>query len=203
MMAVNSLSFDAIVDALQSAGAISDPAEMHGSLCGLACVMGTNAQSLWMAEILGSSGRPVAADEDGGAAVSGSEATAGPLSALATASATTLEAGDMSFQPLLPGDDESLEQRTEALAAWCQGFNHGLALGIRIADADEALKRETVAEIVQDFAELARLGYVEDEIEGEGEVAWAELVEYVRVSVQLVFEELAGVRQRIAPAVHH
>jgi uncharacterized protein YgfB (UPF0149 family) len=125
------------------------------------------------------------------------------LNALAVASATTLEAGDMSFQPLLPGDDESLEQRTVALAAWCQGFNYGLALAVRIGDADQVLKHETVAEIVRDFAELAQLGHVEDEIEGEGEVAWAELVEYVRVSVQLLYEELAGVRQRTAPAVHH
>jgi uncharacterized protein YgfB (UPF0149 family) len=203
MMASNSLSFDAIVDALQGAGAVSDPAEMHGTLCGLACILGANAQSLWMADILTNGSGSAVADEDSAAVVPAQERTAALLSALATASGTALEAGDMSFQPLLPGDDESLEQRTVALAAWCQGFNHGLALAVRIADADEALKHETVAEIVRDFAELAQLGYVEDEIEGEGEVAWAELVEYVRVSVQLVFEELAGVRQRIAPAVHH
>ena len=49
MMASNSLSFDAIVDALQGAGAVSDPAEMHGTLCGLACILGANAQSLWLA----------------------------------------------------------------------------------------------------------------------------------------------------------
>ncbi len=202
MMASSSLSFDAIVDALQNAGAISDPAEMHGSLCGLACVLGANAQSLWMADILTNGGDPVA-DEDSTAAVSGTEKATALLGALATASATTLEAGDMSFQPLLPGDDESLEQRTTALAAWCQGFNHGLVLAVRIGDADEALKRENVAEIVRDFAELAQLDYVEDEIEGEGEVPRAELVEYVRVSVQLLFEELADVRQRIGPAVHH
>ena len=60
MMASSSLSFDAIVDALQNAGAISDPAEMHGSLCGLACVLGANAQSLWMADILTNGGDPVA-----------------------------------------------------------------------------------------------------------------------------------------------
>jgi uncharacterized protein YgfB (UPF0149 family) len=192
-----------MVDALQIAGAISDPAEMHGSLCGLACVLGANAQPLWLADILGNGDAPSPADEDGAGAEPGRGNLAELLGALATASAATLEAGDMSFQPLLPADDALLEQRTVALAAWCQGFNHGLALAVRIGDADEALQRDTVAEIVGDFAELAQLGYVEDEIEGEGEVAWAELVEYVRVSVQLVFEELAGVRQRIAPAVHH
>jgi uncharacterized protein YgfB (UPF0149 family) len=109
----------------------------------------------------------------------------------------------MSFQPLLPAEEASLEQRTEALAAWCQGFNYGLALAVRIADADAALKGEPVAEIVHDFAELAQLGYAEDEIEGEGEVAWAELLEYVRVSVQLVFEELAAFRQQTGLAVRH
>ncbi len=203
MTASNSLSFDAIDDALRRVGAITEPAEAHGSLCGLACVLGIDAQSQWMADTL-ATGDGTAFPADGSAADSpGTADVAALLGALATASSAALEAGDMSFQPLLPEDDESLEQRTAALAAWCQGFNYGLALAVRIGDADEALQRQTIAEIVRDFAELAQLGYTEDEIEGEGEVAYAELVEYVRVSAQLVFEELAGIRQRIAAAVRH
>lgn len=194
MTVSNSLSFDAIDGALRRAGAITEPAEAHGSLCGLACVLGIDAQSPWIADTLASG--------DEGAFPADGE-VADMLGALAAASSAALEAGDMSFHPLLPEDDESLEQRTAALAAWCQGFNYGLALAVRIGDADEAVKRDTIAEIVRDFAELAQLGYREDEIEGEGEVAYAELVEYVRVSAQLVFEELAGVRQRIAAAVRH
>ncbi|MEZ5562435.1 MAG: UPF0149 family protein [Gammaproteobacteria bacterium] len=202
MTASNSLSFDAVVDALQSVGAITEAAEAHGSLCGLACVLGAGAKSPWLADILAAGADAAGPDDDSITAASGNQAAA-LLGALATASSAALEAGDMAFQPLLPADDESLEQRTEALAAWCQGFNHGLALAVRIGDADEAASHDTVAEIVRDFAELALLGYTEDEIAGEGEVAWAELVEYVRVSVQLVFEEMAGVRQRLASAVRH
>jgi uncharacterized protein YgfB (UPF0149 family) len=202
MTASRALSVDAIDDALQRVGAVTAPSEAHGSLCGLVCVLGASAQSSWIAETLATGAQSLLPDAEA-AALPGSGEVAGLLAALASASTTALEAADMSFQPLLPADDASLEQRTEALAAWCQGFNYGLALAVRIGDADAALKGEPVAEIVRDFAELAQLGHVEDEIEGEGEVAWAELLEYVRVSVQLVYEELAPVRQRIDSAVRH
>ena len=202
MTASSALSFDAMDDALQRVGAVTAPSEAHGSLCGLICLLGAGAQASWIADTL-ANGAPASPTDAEAAALSGGGEVAGLLAALASASATALEAGDMSFQPLLPADDASLEQRTEALAAWCQGFNYGLALAVRIGDADAALKGEPVVEIVRDFAELAQLGHVEDEIEGEGEVAWAELLEYVRVSVQLVFEELATVRQQIDSAVRH
>lgn len=203
MTASNSLSFDVIEDALRRVGAITEPAEAHGSLCGLACVLGADAQSSWLADTLATAEEADLPDEAAVAGPPGVEEAAELLSVLAATSTKALEAGDMSFQPLLPADDESLEQRTIALAAWCQGFNYGLALAMRIGDADKAVQHDAIAEIVRDFAELAQLGYTEDEIEGEGEVAWAELVEYVRVSVQLVFEEMAGVRQRISAAVRH
>jgi len=202
MTASSALSFDAVDDALQRVGSVTQPSEAHGSLCGLLCVLGASAQSPWMADTLATGAQPSPGDADAEALPGGGEA-AGVLAALAASSATALDVGDMSFQPLLPADDASLERRTEALAAWCQGFNYGLALAVRIGDADAVLKTDPVAEIVRDFAELAQLGYQEDEIEGEGEVAWAELLEYVRVSVQLVFEELAEVRQKIHSAVRH
>ena len=63
MTASNSLSFDAIDDALRRAGAITDPAEAHGSLCGLACVLGADAQSPWMADTLATGDAALRADE--------------------------------------------------------------------------------------------------------------------------------------------
>jgi uncharacterized protein YgfB (UPF0149 family) len=48
-----------------------------------------------------------------------------------------------------------------------------------------------VREILADFKEIAR-AVGDDAAAGEDdEAAWAELVEFVRVSVQLVFDELA------------
>ncbi len=203
MTASNSLSFDVIDDALRRAGAVTEPAEAHGSLCGLACVLGADAQSSWLADTLTAAEEPDLPAEEIGEGSAGIQEAAALLGGLAAASTKALEAGDMSFQPLLPADDEPLEERTAALAAWCQGFNYGLALAVRFGDADEAVRHEAIAEIVRDFAEMSQLGYQEDEGDRDAEADWAELVEYVRVSVQLVFEEMAGVRQRVATAVRH
>ena len=203
MTASNPMSFDVIDDALRRAGAVTEPAEAHGSLCGLACVLGADAQASWLADTLATVEEPALPDEDNGEGPAGIDEAAALLGVLAAASTKALETGDMSFQPLLPSDDESLEQRTAALAAWCQGFNYGLALAAHFGDADEVVRHEAIAEIVRDFAELAQLGYKEDEGEGDVEADWAELIEYVRVSVQLVFEEMAGVRQRIVTTVRH
>ena len=203
MTASNSLSFDVIDDALRRAGAVTEPAEAHGSLCGLACVLGADAQSSWLADTLTTAEEPDLPAEEIGEGSAGIQEAAALLGGLAAASTRALEAGDMSFQPLLPADDEPLEERTAALAAWCQGFNYGLALAVRFGDADEAVRHEAMAEIVRDFAEMSQLGYQEDEGDRDAEADWAELVEYVRVSVQLVFEEMAGVRQRVATAVRH
>ena len=203
MTASNSLSFDVIDDALRRAGAVTEPAEAHGSLCGLACVLGADAQSSWLADTLTAAEEPDLPAEEIGEGSAGIQEAAALLGGLAAASTKALEAGDMSFQPLLPADDEPLEERTAALAAWCQGFNYGLALAVRFGDADEAVRHDAIAEIVRDFAEMSQLGYQEDEGDRDAEADWAELVEYVRVSVQLVFEEMAGVRQRVATAVRH
>ena len=123
MTASNSMSFDAIDDALRRAGAVTEPAEAHGSLCGLACVLGADAQSSWLADTLATAEDPALPDEDIGERSAGIDEAAALLGGLAAASTRALETGDMSFQPLLPADDESLEERTAALAAWCQGFN--------------------------------------------------------------------------------
>ncbi len=64
-----------------------------------------------------------------------------------------------------------------------------------IADDDEEEAEElpeTVAEILQDFAELSKAGHTEDVFDESDEASYMEVLEYLRVSVQLVFEEMAG-----------
>ena len=125
------------------------------------------------------------------------------LKALANRTRGALEDVQMSFQPLLPDDAEALMQRVDALAQWCQGFNHGLFVAARTSAAEDEIRSGNTAEIVSDFAEMAQVAVGPDEADAEGEAAYAELVEYVRVSVQLVYEELAAVRQREQAASRH
>jgi uncharacterized protein YgfB (UPF0149 family) len=51
-------------------------------------------------------------------------------------------------------------------------------------------------EILRDFGEISRAGLTEEEAEGRdaADFALAEVHEYVRISVQLVYEQLASLR---------
>lgn len=187
--------FDQVAAALKAAGSPTHAAEIHGSLCGLACLLGPASAAPWIAEVM----------EDAGPASPGAgiEAPLAELEALARATGASLEEGDMSFRPLLPDDAVVLTERADSLAHWCQGFAHGLVVGGELGDAREALGEGLMGEIIGDITELARVAFTGDETEAEGEAAYAELVEYLRVSVQLVFEEMLPVRERAASRGTH
>ncbi|MDP2325647.1 MAG: UPF0149 family protein [Gammaproteobacteria bacterium] len=186
-------AFDTIDGALRRAEASTDAAEAHGSLCGLVCGLGTGALSTWMADTL--------PDAEVNETVKGQVGAL--LTTLAASSCAALEAGEMSFQPLLPDDGQPLVERVDGLAQWCQGFNHGLFVAARIGDADAELNSGNTAEIVRDFGDMAQVAVGDEPPDADGEAAYAELVEYVRVSVQLVYEELTTVRQRVLSAGRH
>jgi uncharacterized protein len=186
-------SFEAVEEGLRRAEAPTDAAEAHGSLCGLLCALGPGGQSTWLAETLAE----VPANE------SVARQATQLLTALAASTRAALDGDAMAFQPLLPDDGEPLVERVDCLAQWCQGFNHGLFVGGRIGDAEAELGSGNTAEIIRDFSEMAQVSVGDEEADAEGETAYAEIVEYVRVSVQLVYEELAGIRQRVESAGRH
>jgi uncharacterized protein len=103
---------------------------------------------------------------------------------------------EMTFEPLLPGEERPLAERVQALAEWCQGFLSGLGQGGIDPQAMEGADAESIAEIFTDFAEISRaaLDVEEPADPNEPDFALAEVKEYVRVSVQIVFEELAAFR---------
>lgn len=176
---------------LRAVGADAEAAEAHGEFCGRACLGGATAIREWQKALL-----PEADASD----VLAQECS-GSLELLAADTLLKLEAGDLGFQLLLPDDDEPLQARTAALADWCHGFMQGLVVAGaadqgRAADMlDEALPDE----ILDDFSEITKAGAASDAGE-EGEQAYAELVEYVRVSAQLIYDELAALRGGSASA---
>jgi uncharacterized protein len=162
---------------------LADAAEAHGTLAGCLCATSGYRFEDWLKEIL----------PEGRAAP---EAQAS-LQQLYAATTDALLQPDMEFELLLPADMQPIDVRTAALAQWCQGFLYGLGAGA-IADASQ-LPGDT-GEIVRDFVEITRAGVDAEQGEEANENAYAELVEFVRVGVQLLFEELAGARRPPAPA---
>jgi uncharacterized protein YgfB (UPF0149 family) len=172
---------------LRQERSLADPAEAHGTLAGCLCATAGYRLEDWLREIL----------PEGRAAPQASAA----LGELFGATAAALIQPDMEFELLLPGDEQPIEVRTAALAQWCQGFLYGLGAG-GITDATDL--PGDAGEVVRDFAEISRAGVDATQEEESNEAAYAELVEFVRVGVQLLFEELAALRRPVpAPAPLH
>jgi uncharacterized protein len=175
--------YDHIQQLLVQERSLAGASEAHGTLAGSLCAAQGYRLEDWLREIL----------PEGRAA----PATTAALEEIFTATAGALLQPDMEFELLLPDDEQAIEVRTAALAQWCQGFLYGLGAGA-IPDASE-LPGE-VGEVVRDFIEISRAGVDASQGEESNEAAYAELVEFVRVGVQLLFEELAALRPPATPA---
>ncbi|MDR2214507.1 MAG: UPF0149 family protein [Nevskiaceae bacterium] len=176
-MSDDSLTFDDLQRVLVQLHALTDAAEAHGTLVGALC---TSECSLadWLGQIL----------PDGRA-----EATAAMhLRAIFESTCGSLGEHMLSFAPLLPPDDASISDRTAALGEWCQGFLYGLGSGAR---PEASALQGDAAEVVRDFTHITQVDVDPDEDEEQNEQAYAELVEFVRVGVQLVYEQLTPLRE--------
>ena len=179
------IRFKDFEDVLAAAGSLADAAEAHGSLCGALCSMAPYKMQDWVNEIL----------PDG---ASLSDESAAMIERVFAATAASFGEQGMEFQPLLPDDEQPLNGRANALALWCTGFLYGLGTG-QISDL-EALNGD-VGEIVRDFTEISRASGEAAEADESNEQAYAELVEFIRVAAQVVFEELLPLRQQAYPTV--
>jgi uncharacterized protein YgfB (UPF0149 family) len=190
--AVPPLDYDRLRDSLAGAGAVVALAEMHGGICGALCAGGAPAARRWLEHCF----------DDQELTASTAVLTA-DLEEVLDASEQTLADPDLKFEPLLPDDDAPLAEQVQALALWCQGFLSGVGTTAPSA-AQQSDEGGSLAEILRDFAEISRAGLSEEEAAGraQADFALAEIHEYVRVSVQIVFEELTVGRAGAARDVH-
>jgi len=168
-------------EVLAQYGAVQEPAESHGLLSALLCGS-KDATPVWLEELL-------TEQQDGDLLVQESRQM---LESFAAIVKVQLQGADFSYELLLPADDVALKDRVLALAQWCQGFYLGLGIiGINKLE----LLPEDSREIVQDMTEIARIENYDEQVDQqadeEDEGAYAELVEYLRVGVLLIFEELS------------
>ncbi|ALS99513.1 UPF0149 family protein [Lacimicrobium alkaliphilum] len=104
-----------------------------------------------------------------------------------------LMASDFTLTLCLPDDAAPINDRGMALVKWVQGF----LLGFGLHQNDLTGCSEDVKEALEDFAEISRMD--EKMSEGEdSEQALFEVMEYVRVSAMLCFNEQGRVASRAA-----
>ncbi len=172
--------YESLERCLNESGVVTPLAELHGGLCGTICVGGMAAAQRWLEECL----EDWELDEG--------DAVGTALRDLELTAWRSLSSGEMSFEPLLPDEDQPLDSQIRALALWCHGFLTGLGFG-GLKSAPTGEHADAVNEITKDFAEISRAALADDEDEdADAGFALAELKEYVRVGAQLVFEEYGG-----------
>ncbi len=161
--------FDVVQSELVALAVGMDADDLHGSLCGFLAAGGASDSTSWPE---GLALDAIAADR---------LRADQPLGELFAASVAQLNDDELGFQLLLP-DDAALDNRAEALLAWCRGFIGGFGLaGGRTAsdDAQEAL------------ADLGRIAATVLSFEDAEQDAQSleELVEFVRIAVLLLNSE--------------
>ena len=164
--------------ALARARAELGAAECHGLLCGMLCGVDEQAPQRWLEEVLGPGQRLAKARDE----------CRDELLRVLTDTVRTLCSGQCNFVPLLPDEDAGLGVRSEALADWCSGFLYGIGSA---GDDIQARLSKDALEVLSDFSEVTRLRTDAEESESS-EADYSEIVEYMRVGVMLIFEELRG-----------
>lgn len=168
---------------LVASHALTDPAEAHGTLAGALCSLMAYRLEDWLSEIL----------PEGSGASSGADPA---LQTLYDSTVAALSGDAMEFDLLIPSDDRPIEERARALTLWCAGFLYGLGTS---GTADPQRLPGDLGEIVRDLSEITRADVDASDTPEANESALAELVEFVRVGVQVVFDELEPLRSQGTP----
>jgi yecA family protein len=182
------IDHDEVDSALRRCGASWDAAQTHGLLAGTLAIAGPESGFRWLSQVLEGT-------DPGDGLRDACERVLGDMFAHTY---RQLAERQSEFEPLLPDDDIDTGVRTTALAHWCEGFLHGLVADEHAAAVREKLSAEPMADIIRDLLQITRASADVDSDDEANEVAYAELVEYLRVAAQLAYEELAEFRHRAA-----
>lgn len=170
-------SYLALTQQLRLLGLTQGPAEIHGTVYGVLCAR----PDLQTDDDLLS-----ALQQDADADEIDVDAARKLLEALQRQAHEVLVGEGFEIKLLLPPDDSEFDSRVQALAEWCRGFLFGLvAAGIK----DITRLPGDAGEAIQDLLSISETGTKSDDDESR-ERSLFELTEYVRVAVQLVYEEL-------------
>ncbi|BBG59599.1 Uncharacterized protein conserved in bacteria [Providencia rustigianii] len=163
-------NYDSLDKLLQQHSIALTAAEIHGLITGLIC--GGSRENGWQTLV-----HDLAND-----GLAFPQTVAQPLRELFDSTFEALDDSEFAFNMLFPHEDASVFDHADALAGW---VNHFL-LGIGVSHS-KLMEQKEIAEVITDLRNIGMLGYDEEEDQEELEQALEEVVEYVRVAVQLCY----------------
>ncbi len=151
-------------------------AEIHGVACGLLAVNINADDELWLGQIF----------QERDAQNASQQGTSRELKFYIQQIRTQMQDSNLEFSLLLPDDDAALAVRVEAMQEWTQGFLLGVSLaGLK----DFSTLPKDSKELMDDFIDISSAGQFDTQDE-ESEEAYWHIVEYLRLGVLLISEEL-------------
>ncbi|MDN7125105.1 UPF0149 family protein [Pseudidiomarina sp. 1APP75-32.1] len=171
----SSQAYDRLTEFFERHGLLSSAAEIHGLLTGMVAGGASLEGDEWLlllSDLIneGQSFPPEVRER---------------LSLMAADLGASLRDPDLGFQLMLPGDHEPLHERLQALTAWVQSF----LVGFGMNQTNLAGLSADLREAIDDMVEIAKLDIAVDDDE-EAERAYFEIMEYLRISAMLCFNEL-------------
>jgi yecA family protein len=178
---MSNIDYQQLTQALERLQIAADAAECQGAMSAVICLSGADGLASWL---------PAHFPEIE-AGVAEGNALAGEAKQLIVelyqSTLGQLGQGNFDYALLMPDDEDSLEERTDALGHWCQGF----LLGLRYSGVgDPGQFSGELAEILDDIREISQVTSAALENTEEEEQSYSELVEYLRVGVMLFCETL-------------
>ncbi|VAW74027.1 hypothetical protein MNBD_GAMMA15-1737 [hydrothermal vent metagenome] len=171
------LEYYDVQDILDLANPGADPADSHGLLCGLICASGFADPQRWLPEVF----------DDFNPRDTAHAKAYQCLQSVYEHTLAGLHSEELDFELLLPDDGAPLAERTESLAAWCSGYLSGLGLG---GLQEQGSLSDELSELLDDMAQIARVNFDLENPDEDENVAFEEVVEYLRIGVLFVHDEL-------------
>jgi uncharacterized protein YgfB (UPF0149 family) len=181
--------FEQIKTDLNQLGSELSPSELHGTLCGLLCVNGDINIHDWLLLTLFNQDNAMTAEV--GARKLLLTAIAESFTDFFVSTVTALADNSLNFHPLLPDDDAKQTLRLQAIAQWAQGFLMGLSLA-KVKQFDQYSAE--VTEFVEAMTTMATVEEYELAGDDSDEESIIEFVEFIRIGVLLVNEEINPLR---------
>lgn len=173
MISADLPSFDKISQALDGSDLFTNAAETHGVLSGFVC---------GGIDLDGKSWQPLFNDvvNEGMSLPQSLKVLISDIYADVVKQCTD---DGLGFNLLLPEDNKPLDERAEAMAQWAQGFLVGFGM------VQQALNQasEDVQEVIRDIRDISQLSLDFEQEDEDAEIAFIEIVEYLRVSAMLCF----------------
>ena len=111
----------------------------------------------------------------------------------------SLQQMDFEYNLLLPDDDEPLGARIEALADWCHGFVTILQMS---PEEHKSTWSEDVKSVIDNIQDVTFIDTESTEDSNDDEVAYVELVEYVRLGILMIYADMIEAKVNLTPSTH-